>query len=240
MTSYGPSLIRTCPTCGAPMADSALVEHGERRRGLAITSIVLGVIGIVTLGALSLLGVLGIAFGFIALNRARRNPAVYGGKGVATAGIVANSCAILLGVIAAVVLATIVMPVRIEGVAMLPTLRNGDRAFVWRQIETVDRGDLVIFWYPDDPSKSFIKRVVGLPGEAIRIDNAGVVYINGHALDEPYLSPEYNRMPRDIPDTFVKSHYYFVLGDNRDSSNDSRSWGLVPEKYIYGKLIGKY
>jgi signal peptidase I len=187
-----------------------------------------------------LFAILGVVLGIIALNKARRNPAVYGGRGLAVGGIVASGFSIILGVIAAVMLLTVVRPVRVEGTAMSPTLNDGDRAFIWLHVEEVKRGDIVTLWYPDDPSKSFIKRVIGLPGETVTIDKSGLVYINGRALDEPYLSPDRNRVPRTIPEIFVKSHYYFVMGDNRDASNDSRSWGLVPEKYIYGEFIGTY
>jgi signal peptidase I len=213
---------------------------GERRKGLAVASLVLGLIGLLTLGALSLPAIVGIVFGLIALNKARRNPAKYDGRGLAIGGIVAGAVAIVLGITCALMLAFLIRPVRIEGSAMSPTLNNGDRAFIWLRVEEVKRGDIVTLWYPDDPSKSFIKRVIGLPGETVTIDKSGVVYINGGALDEPYLSHDRNRVPRAIPETMVKSHYYFVMGDNRDASNDSRSWGLVPEKYIYGELISTY
>ncbi|HEU4386963.1 MAG TPA: signal peptidase I [Blastocatellia bacterium] len=221
------------------MADVAPAGRGERK-GMAVASLVLGVISVLTLGGLNVLAVVGIILGLISLNKARHNPGIYGGRRLAIGGIVTNSCSILLGVIAAITFTMLVRPVKIEGRGMSPTLKDGDRALVWQQIEQVNRGDVVVFWYPDDPSKSFMKRVVGLPGEALRVDGSGVVYINNRALDESYLSPEYNHMPRPVPETLIKSHYYFVMGDNRDESNDSRSWGLVPEKYIYGKFIGKY
>ena len=93
--------------------------------------------------------------------------------------------------------------------------------------------------YPDDPSKSYIKRVVGLPGEEVNVEN-GRLYINGMQIDEPYLDTEYlssDSMPGSV---HVKEHHYFVMGDNRRNSSDSRYWGLVPEKYIYGKAIFRY
>jgi signal peptidase I len=150
---------------------------------------------------------------------------------------------IFAAVTAVLIVVFVVQPVKVEGTSMQPRLENDERIFVNKFIYNFDpikRGDIVVFWFPDDPSKSFIKRVIGLPGETIRIDQRGQLYINGHPMDEPYLSPERNRYPRPIPDTYIKPHYYFVMGDNRDASNDSRSWGLVPEKYIYGKAMFRY
>jgi signal peptidase I len=150
---------------------------------------------------------------------------------------------IFAAVTAVLIVVFVVQPVKVEGTSMQPRLENDERIFVNKFIYNFDpikRGDIVVFWFPDDPSKSFIKRVIGLPGETIRIDQRGQLYINGRPMDEPYLSPERNRYPRPIPDTYIKPHYYFVMGDNRDASNDSRSWGLVPEKYIYGKAMFRY
>jgi signal peptidase I len=105
----------------------------------------------------------------------------------------------------------------------------------------------VVFWYPQDPSKSFIKRVIGLPGERVRIDERGQVFIkrpdgiSEEKLEESYLSAERNtsRNPFSSKDV-IKPHHYFVMGDNRDASNDSRAWGEVPVKYIYGKAMFRY
>jgi signal peptidase I len=123
---------------------------------------------------------------------------------------------------------------------MTPTLNQGDKIFLGKQFNEINRGDIVIFWFPDNPSQSFIKRIIGLPGETIRMDQSGQLYIDGQPVEEPYLSSERNHRPRMIPETYIKPHYYFVMGDNRDASNDSRSWGLVPEKYIYGKFWKRY
>ena len=100
------------------------------------------------------------------------------------------------------------------------------------------RGDIVVLLYPDDPAKSYIKRVAGLPGEMVQIEH-GKLYINGQQIEEPYLDADYLSYETTGP-TQVKDHHYFVLGDNRRNSSDSRSWGLVPEKYIYGKAIFRY
>lgn len=150
---------------------------------------------------------------------------------------------IFAGLIALLVLVFVVRPVKVEGTSMEPRLETEERIFVNEFIynfSPIQRGDIVVFWYPDDPSKSFIKRVIGLPGETISIDQQGRVHIDTQIVDEPYLSADRNRMPRPMAETRVKAHYYFVMGDNRDASNDSRSWGLVPERYIYGKAMFRY
>src|ERR1700704_1306309 len=99
--------------------------------------------------------------------------------------------------IAALVVVFIVQPVKVEGTSMLPRLHDGERIFVnkliyydeYRWAPKVERGDIVVFWYPDDPSKSYIKRVVGLPGERVEVRD-GNVLINGSILDEKYLDPQ--------------------------------------------------
>jgi signal peptidase I len=150
---------------------------------------------------------------------------------------------VFAAITAVLIVVFVVQPVKVEGTSMLPRLENDERIFVNKMVYSFDpikRDDIVVFWFPDDPSKSFIKRVIGLPGEVVRIDHKGQLYVNGQPVDEPYLSPDRTRYPRAMPDTVIKPHYYFVMGDNRDASNDSRSWGLVPEKYIYGKAMFRY
>jgi signal peptidase I len=141
-----------------------------------------------------------------------------------------------------------VQPVVVEGTSMVPQLHDGERLLVnklvYYKIQSVswghlERGDIVVFWYPNDPDKSYVKRIIGLPGETIEVRN-GHVYVDGTELKEPYLDVEHNRFMRDNTTTTVQEHYYFVMGDNRDNSSDSRVWGLVPEKYIYGKAFFRY
>lgn len=137
----------------------------------------------------------------------------------------------------------VVQPVKVEGTSMLRRLHDGDRIFVNKLIyygmPRLQRGDIVVFWYPNDPSKNYIKRIVGLPGETVEV-REGRVHINGVELDEPYLDPHLNVGHMTLQPVLVKDHYYFVMGDNRDNSSDSRYWGLVPEKYIYGKALFRY
>jgi signal peptidase I len=149
--------------------------------------------------------------------------------------------------IAALVVVFIVQPVKVEGTSMLPRLHDGERIFVNKLIyydeyswaPKVDRGDIVVFWFPDDPSKSYIKRVVGLPGDTIEMRD-GTVRVNGTQIDERYLDPRFNVSPKSQAPVYVRPNYYFVMGDNRDNSSDSRSWGLVPKKYVYGKALLRY
>lgn len=148
---------------------------------------------------------------------------------------------ILLGVF-------IAQPVVVEGTSMLPNLHEGERLIVnkmiYYKIESfswghIERGDIVVFWYPHDPDKSYVKRVIGLPEDTVEIRN-GKVIINGQEMQENYLDPIYNQANANLKETRIDKHYYFVMGDNRDNSSDSRSWGLVPEKYIYGKAFFRY
>ncbi len=145
--------------------------------------------------------------------------------------------------IAALVVVFAVQPVKVEGTSMLPRLHDGERIFVNKLVyyhwPKLDRGDIVVFWFPDDPDKSYIKRVIGLPGEIVEV-RGGRIQINGQELNEPYLDPQLNVGRMTLPPALVKPHYYFVMGDNRDNSSDSRIWGQVPEKYIYGKALLRY
>ncbi len=141
-----------------------------------------------------------------------------------------------------------VQPVVVEGTSMLPQLHDGERLLVnklvyykiksisWGHIE---RGDIVVFWFPNDPDKSYVKRVIGLPGETVEIRN-GQVFVNDQELNEAYLDKEHNQSLPSMSPKRVEEHHYFVMGDNRDNSSDSRYWGLVPEKYIYGKAFFRY
>jgi len=132
-------------------------------------------------------------------------------------------------------------PVKVEGTSMNPLLSDQERIFINKfvyRFEPIERGDVVVFWYPLDRSKSFIKRVVGLPGETVEI-RAGHVYVNGQELLDQYVPSGYldgsNYSSRRIP-----HDEYFVMGDHRDSSNDSRVFGPVPRGYIYGKAVFAY
>ena len=124
---------------------------------------------------------------------------------------------------------------------MMPRLVNRERIFINKfvyRFEPIRRGDIVVFRCPVDQSKSYIKRVVGLPGEWVSIED-GHIRVNGEPLDEPYLSPAYlDRQSR--PPVRVGPGHYYVLGDHREFSNDSRAWGGVERRLIYGKAVFVY
>jgi signal peptidase I len=146
-------------------------------------------------------------------------------------------------VIAVVVIVFIYQPVKVEGTSMMPGLVDQERIFVNKfiyrfGIEDIHRGDLVVFWYPGDQTKSYIKRVIGVPGDSVWIDR-GAVYLNGKRLAEDYV-PERYRDTLSMPARTIEPDHYFVLGDHRNSSNDSRNWGLVPRTCIYGKAVFVY
>lgn len=130
----------------------------------------------------------------------------------------------------------VAQPVRVQGASMQPRIEDNERILVNKFIyrfQGVERGDVVVFYYPRDPSVSYIKRVIGLPGDRVEI-RAGSVLVNGATLEEPYLLSEY-RDRYDMPEATVERGHFFVMGDHRSSSMDSRSFGSVPEKYVYGK-----
>jgi len=148
---------------------------------------------------------------------------------------------ILSLLLAFIVIFFLYQPVQVEGTSMMPRLSHRERIFINKFVyhfEPIQRGDIVVFWYPLDPSKSYIKRVLGLPGEWVSVKE-GRVYVNGKLLMEPYLPPD-SLDRQSYPAVHVEPHHYYVLGDRRESSNDSRAWGTVDRKYIYGKAVFVY
>jgi signal peptidase I len=132
-------------------------------------------------------------------------------------------------------------PVRVEGTSMMPTLEDQERVFVNKfvyRFERIERGDVIVFRYPLDTSKSYIKRVIARPGDRIRIDD-GLVYVNGQQMDEGYVPAIYEDV-RSYAEIVVPPHAYFVMGDHRNLSRDSRDFGAVDESYIYGKAVFGY
>jgi signal peptidase I len=146
-------------------------------------------------------------------------------------------------VIAIVVILFLYQPVKVEGTSMMPALQDQERIFINKfvyrfGIGKIERGDMVVFWYPNDPTKSYIKRVIGLPGDTVEV-NDGTVIVNGKQIEERYVPDEY-RDHQSSAAMKVPGDNYFVLGDHRSSSNDSRAWGTVPSHYIYGKAVFVY
>ncbi len=132
-------------------------------------------------------------------------------------------------------------PVKVEGTSMMPTLQDQERVFINKfvyKLEPIERGDVIVFRYPRDPAKSYIKRVVAVAGDSVQIQ-AGVVYVNGERLHEDYVPRMYEDV-RSYPGVIVPPHSYFVLGDHRNLSNDSRDFGPVDEEFIYGKAVFGY
>jgi signal peptidase I len=142
--------------------------------------------------------------------------------------------------IAVLVILFLYRPVKVEGTSMMPSLYDQERLFINQYsykfgLGDIKRGDTVVFWAPEHLQQSYIKRVIGLPGDTVAVDD-GYVILNGKKLVENYIPPEY-RDDRNYPATVVPPDNYFVLGDHRVSSNDSRAWGFVPRNYIYGKAV---
>jgi signal peptidase I len=132
-----------------------------------------------------------------------------------------------------------VKPVRVEGTAMMPAFNDGDKILMEENFGELKRGEVVIHLYPKDRSKFYIKRIIGLPGETIQI-TGGKVYINGQLLDEPYLDASFNNQKQTIAPQFITENNYYVMGDNRDNSSDSRYWGTVARSLIQGKYYMTY
>jgi signal peptidase I len=148
--------------------------------------------------------------------------------------------AVALG-LALVIIIFLYQPVKVEGTSMAPLLSDQERIFINKFVyhfEPIERGDVVVFWYPLDRSKSFIKRVVALPYETVEI-RSGHLYIDGKELAEPYVPASYLDHSK-FPPTVISPNEYFVMGDHRDSSNDSRMFGPVPRQFIYGKAVFAY
>jgi signal peptidase I len=145
-------------------------------------------------------------------------------------------------VVSAAVYATLIVTfgfqvARVEGESMIPTLENQDRLIVNKAVYRIHDpqvGDVVMLYYPEEPEKSFVKRVVAEANDTIRSEN-GHVYRNDVLLNDDFI-PEQNRSYDSWGPYVVKKGYYFVMGDHRNNSSDSRIWGEVPKKYIIGKV----
>ncbi len=169
------------------------------------------------------------------------------GRPVATPGPKSSTIGLwfrdlLISAAASVLIITFLyQPVRVEGTSMLPRLEDRDRLFINKfvyHIEAIERGDIVVFRYPKDPEKSYIKRVIALPGDRIYIVR-GQVWLNDKPLREPYV-PQAYRDTRSMPEMTVPEGCYFMMGDHRSISSDSREFGPVARDLIYGKAVFVY
>jgi signal peptidase I len=130
---------------------------------------------------------------------------------------------------------------RVEGTAMSPTLNNQDRLIVDKSVyrrQVPSRGDVVMLYYPLNPDKKFVKRVIAEEGDQIRIVD-GHVYTNDVPIDDEHVPAEFQSHD-DFGPQVVPQGYYFVMGDRRNNSSDSRHWGFVPRKYIIGKVVYRW
>jgi len=159
---------------------------------------------------------------------------------------------IILGIAIFAILQVSLQPYKVEGSSMHPTMKSGDFVLVNKVIywkipfyETINpeyifhkprRGELVIFDYPYDQSRKFVKRVIAGPGDTLEI-KAGSVIVNSKVIDEPYV---YHPSYENVRPITVPRNSYFVLGDNRQNSQDSRSFGLISSKDILGKALISY
>ena len=143
--------------------------------------------------------------------------------------------------IAAFIIIFLYQPVRVEGTSMLPMLEDQDRLFINKiayRMGDIHQGDVVVFQYPRDHEKSYIKRVIALPGDRLRI-NQGDVYVNGKRLPEPYVPSRFTD-DRSQPEIVLPANEYWVMGDHRSISSDSRDFGPVDRSLIDGKAVFVY
>ena len=142
----------------------------------------------------------------------------------------------------AVLIITFVFQIaRVDGQSMAPTLEDHDRLFVNKlqyRFASPQRGDIVMLYYPVDPDKMFVKRVIAQPGDTLRIVD-GRVFVNGAVMRDEFVAAEY-RSHDDFGPEVVPAGYYYVMGDHRNNSSDSRQWGPVPKKYIVGKIQARW
>lgn len=145
---------------------------------------------------------------------------------------------LILAVILFVGINSVSARIRVDGSSMEPTLHGGEYVLVNKlsyRVGQPDYGDVIVFYYPRDPEQEYIKRVIGLPGDQVDVSD-GRVYVNGQPLEEPYIAAA----PVYPGSWMVPENSLFVLGDNRNNSSDSHSWGSVPISYVVGKAVFVY
>jgi len=149
---------------------------------------------------------------------------------------------LLISAFASILIITFLyQPVRVEGTSMLPLLEDRDRLFINKfvyRFAAIERSDVVVFRYPRDPDKSYIKRVIAVPGDRLRIDH-GRVFVNDRPIREPYVPAEF-RDNRSAAEIVIPPDSYYMMGDHRSISSDSRDFGPVDRSLIYGKAVFVY
>ncbi len=150
---------------------------------------------------------------------------------------------VLCVVIAFAIKAVVIQSYTIDGTCMEPTLYTYQRVFIFKPgywFHGPERGDIIVFRYPLNPAKEYIKRVIGVPGETVAIHD-GVVYINGQALDQSAwpVTIDTHRYP-EYAERVIPPGQFFVLGDNRPQSEDSRVWGFVPRENVLGPAFLRF
>jgi len=148
---------------------------------------------------------------------------------------------IMLTVLLFMVFRFAVQNYRVDGHSMVPTLQDQQYILVDKAaylFHPPERGDVIVFAYPLDPTQDYVKRIIGLPGDHVEVDQDGTVFVNGTEIREPYVNPSLN--PYTPTDLALQADQYFVLGDNRGDSSDSRAWGPVPRQNIIGKAALVY
>ena len=179
--------------------------------------------------------VMGLTTGQLAENPAPAPSRKVGGIGLWLRDLLFSAAASIL------IITFLYQPVRVEGTSMLPRLEDRDRLFINKFVysfSAIERGDVVVFHYPRDPEKSYIKRIIGLPGDRLRIDH-GVLWLNGKRQLERYVPYNYQDS-RTVAEIVVPAESYFVMGDHRSISSDSRDFGPVERSLIYGKAVFIY
>ncbi|MGB2750449.1 MAG: signal peptidase I [Pyrinomonadaceae bacterium] len=126
--------------------------------------------------------------------------------------------------------------VAFSGSSMLPSIKDGSVLLIDKDIREIQRRDVIQFKFPLEKDKYYVKRVIALPGETIEI-REGAVWVNGTRIVEDYVDQTYNQVKSNYPPQVIEENEYFVMGDNRDNSSDSRSWGTVNKKLIVGRCI---
>lgn len=153
---------------------------------------------------------------------------------------------VVFAAIGTIIYLFVAQPHRVSGVSMFPNFHNADYIItdkITYRFSQPQRGDIVVFKNPKDPSQDFIKRVIGIPGDRVRVEREHV-YLNGKFLEEPYLKPEVKTNSSsylsESKEATVETENYIVMGDNRTHSSDSREWGQLAKGKIIGKVFFRY